>query len=159
MPDYLNMTHLPEALERALLLVPPRRLAEACGWALASDPYTSIQRLAVAKTEKDLWRLAKGAGLPLATPADPVETPVPAAVRPAAPTVRGRITPETIVRRLPEGKSRITPGSLRARVHGLLVLSVGGARTVQQLQQVLGFDPRPVIGKLIAAGWVEIDSK
>ena len=62
MPDYLNMTHLPEALERALLRVPPRRLAEACGWALASDPYTSIQRLAVAKTEKDLWRLAKGAG-------------------------------------------------------------------------------------------------
>lgn len=52
-----------------------------------------------------------------------------------------------------EGKTRIQKESLRAQ---LLKALERKSKTVHELEKQLGFDPRPVLGKLREAGWVEV---
>jgi hypothetical protein len=85
--------------------------------------------------------------------------PAPAVAKPAPTPVRsGPFRDSALVTRL-HGKTRIQPGSMRDKVLRQLVDKEESAtpKSVSELHKALGFDPRPVLGKLREAGWVAIE--
>lgn len=139
--DFQRMTGLPEDLERALLDLPMGALLKPLGLAGASDKYLAVQRLAREFPEAKLRKLVRSGGQGVVQEAPAAPDPQP---------LGGRLLPATLVA-LAEGRTAIQPGSLRAQV---LKALVGGALTLAQLGERLGFDPKPVVAKLRAAGWV-----
>lgn len=156
MADYLDMTALPEGLEKALLALPNRILARECGWELTSDKYVSIQKLAKLKTPVQLWELVKTAK---AEPPEPIEatkttSPVSRVVVPkAARTASTRISAETVVKAKGGWKEGVRPTSSRG-VFLAKLQEIGGTATLSQL----GADAKPIAQVLLRMGWLEIVS-
>lgn len=90
----------------------------------------------------------------LAQEAPPAPAPVVGGIsRTRAP--RQSLAPSAVVR-LATGRTKIAPGSLRDKVIVCLRSRLKEGWTIEQLRDLLKFDPKPVVAKLRDAGWVEV---
>ena len=177
--SFQAMTELPLEQERALLDIPMAILLRKCRVPSASDKYLLIRMIIDTHTPKQLaafvaskWTAEDVAAAEAALGSQKVPALAPVrgkekvlkaprapkeGAAPATPGVRtGRLADSDIVH-VTAGNTRIQEGSLRARVIDALELATTRSKTVAELTAVLGQDTRPVIAKLRAAGWCEIN--